>query len=67
MLRKFARLCALDVIDCWDAPDVVIEYLKTGDEFIRNAARDAVWAASDAAWKKQRRRFYRMAREVLNA
>ena len=44
-LRKFARLCALDVIDKWDAPDVVVRYLKTGDETIR----DAAWAAAGAA------------------
>ena len=46
VLRKFARLCALDVVHLWDAPDVVVQYLKTGDESLR----DAVWAAWDAAW-----------------
>jgi len=45
ILRKFARMCALDVIHRWDAPDVVIRYLKTGDESIR----DAAWAAARAA------------------
>jgi len=46
LLRKFARLCALDVVHLWDAPDVVIRYLKTGD----NSLRYAVWdAAKDAA------------------
>ena len=63
LLRKFARMCALDVIHLWGAPDVVVEYLKTGDESIRAAARDAAWgttwdaardaaraAARDAAW-----------------
>ena len=59
ILRKFARLCALDVIDKWDAPEVVIKYLKTGNEKLRDAtwvaARDATWgaaraAARDAAW-----------------
>ena len=52
-LRAFAKRCALDVIDLWDAPEVVIRYLKTGDESIRAAARvtaqDAAWAAGDAA------------------
>jgi hypothetical protein len=48
-LRKFARMCALDVIDFWDAPEVVVEYLKTGDEKLRNAARAATWAATWAA------------------
>ena len=51
MLWKFARLCALDVIHLWDAPDIVMKYLKTGDEKHRDAARDAAWdAARDAAW-----------------
>ena len=44
VLLKFARLCALDVIDNWDAPGVVIRYLRTGDEQLRAAA----WAAMDA-------------------
>jgi hypothetical protein len=53
ILRKFARKCALDVVNLWDAPDIVVEYLKTGDEGLRaaarDAARDAAWAAWDAA------------------
>jgi len=50
-LRHFARLCALDVIDLWTAPEIVIRYLKTGDESIRGAARDAAQgAARAAAW-----------------
>ena len=49
LLRRFARLCALDVIHLWDAPDVVVRYLKTGDESIRDAAMAAAWdARSDA-------------------
>ena len=48
---------ALDVIHLWGAPDVVVRYLKTGDESIRSAALDAartaartaVWAAARAA------------------
>ena len=45
-LRRFARRCALDVIDHWDAPKVVREYLETRD----GAKRAAAWdAASDAA------------------
>jgi len=52
-LREFARRCALDVIHLWDAPEIVVRYLKTGDETIRDAAwaatRDAC-AARDAAW-----------------
>ena len=63
VLGAFARRCALDVIDKWDAPAVVREYLKTGDESLRAAASDAAWAAAryaardaaryaawDAAW-----------------
>ena len=54
-LRVFVRRCALDVIDLWDAPDVVREYLETGDESIRAAAWAAArYAARDdarsAAW-----------------
>ena len=48
-LRKFARLCALEVVDKWDAPQVVIDYLKTGDEAIRSAAESAAWSAVRAA------------------
>ena len=32
MLRYFARMQALSVIHLWDAPDVVLDYLMTGDE-----------------------------------
>jgi len=50
LLRDFARRCALDVIHLWDAPEVVVRYLKTGDESIRDAAWAAAWAAAgDAA------------------
>jgi len=52
--QKFARMCALDVIHLWDAPDVVVRYLKTGDESIRGAAWSAAWAARDAAWDAAR-------------
>ena len=62
ILRDFARHCALDVVHLWDAPDLVVRYLKTGDESLRDAAGDAagdaardaasaaVWDARDAAW-----------------
>ena len=50
ILRKFARMCALDVIHLWYPPDVVVRYLKTGDESLRDAAGDAAWAAKDAIW-----------------
>jgi len=66
VLRKFARLCALDVIHLWDAPQIVKEYLTTGDEKIRDAAwaaaRDAARnPARDAARDAQNKRLYRMA------
>jgi len=61
LLREYARWCALQVIELWDAPDVVRSYLETGDESLRDAAeaasrgaprstsRDASRAASMAA------------------
>ena len=45
LLRQFARQQALSVIHLWAAPDVVREYLETGNESLRAAA----YAASDAA------------------
>ena len=58
-LREFACLCALDVIHLWDAPEIVIQYLKTRDESLRGAAWDATWdaardAARDATWDAAR-------------
>ena len=52
VLRKFARECALSVVGLWDAPNVVREFLTTGDESCRAAAWDAAApvAASAAAW-----------------
>jgi hypothetical protein len=58
ILKDFARRCALDVIHLWDAPDVVISYLKTGSVKFRAvaeaaaeaAARDSARAARAAAW-----------------
>ena len=50
LMREFARWSALQVIELWDAPDVVRQYLTTGDESLRAAARDAAaWAPWDAA------------------
>ena len=47
-----ARKSALSVIHLWEAPSVVREYLETGDESTRGAARDAATraAARAAAW-----------------
>jgi len=49
VLRKFARLCALDVAHLWDAPQIVREYLETGDESKRAVASSAASAAAMAA------------------
>ena len=72
-LRRFARLCALDVTHLWNAPAVVLRYLRTGDESIRAAAWDAASnaagaparaaaraAAWNAAWNAQSNRLHRM-------
>ena len=54
-LHVFSRWCALQVIYLWNAPQVVIEYLKTGNESLRTAAWDATRAAaSDTAWDAAR-------------
>jgi hypothetical protein len=45
-LCEYARWCALQVVHLWEAPDVVKQYLETGDESVRDAAWDAAWAAS---------------------
>ena len=49
LLRYFARMQALSVVHLWDAPDVVLDYLMTGDESIRAAAMAAARAAAGAA------------------
>jgi hypothetical protein len=67
VLRKFARLCALDVAHLWDAPDIVIKYLKTGNEELRDAAWAAARAAAGtAAQKKQNKRLTQMVKRRLN-
>lgn len=63
LLWKASRQFALSVIYLWDAPPVVREFLKTGDETKRSAARAAALAAArsaaedtawDAAWHAAR-------------
>ena len=49
LLREFSRWCALQVIHLWDAPDVVRQYLETGDESIRQDASAATWCAPRSA------------------
>ena len=46
---QFARWCSLRVVHLWDCPDVVKQYLETGDEELRDAAWYAAWNAADAA------------------
>ena len=55
ILRAFARQCALDVIHLWDAPQVVRDYLTTGDESLMDTTSSAAWNAvngytKEAAW-----------------
>ena len=49
LLRFFARMQAISVVHLLDAPDVVLDYLMTGDESSRAAAWDAAGAAAWAA------------------
>lgn len=52
MLRYFSQMQALSVVDKWDAPEVVLDYLMTGDESLREVARAAArdaWVAGEAA------------------
>ena len=52
MLRFYARMQAVKALEYWDTepPEVVCDYLLTGDESLRDAARAAAWAAArDAA------------------
>ena len=51
LLCKASRLYALDVIHLWNAPKVVQDFLKTGDEKLRDAALAAAWTA---AWTDAR-------------
>ena len=72
ILRLFARRVALDVIHLWDAPQIVREYLETGDESKRAAARDAAWAAAwdaawNAAWAAKQQRYAQWFNEMVEA
>ena len=42
VLYQFGRWCALHVADCWKMPDPVRQYLETGDESRKAAAREAI-------------------------
>ena len=45
LLQEFSRWCALEVLHLWDAPDVVKEFLQTGDKSLAVPAADAAYAA----------------------
>lgn len=49
-LRLFARRQALSVLHLWDAPDVVREFLVTGDESLRKVAHEAAYAEHEPVW-----------------
>jgi hypothetical protein len=49
LLLEFARQQALKVAHLWEMPEVVRQYLETGDESLRPAANSAAYAASYAA------------------
>jgi len=38
LLHHFSRWCAAQVVHLWDAPDVVLEFLRTGNENLREEA-----------------------------
>jgi hypothetical protein len=51
LLRRFAKDEALSVIHLWDAPQIVLDYLCSDTEDLREAAWAAAWAAAwEAAW-----------------
>ena len=54
IMRLYTRRVALDVIHLWDAPPIMREFLETGDESKRWAARDAARAAWDVRDTAQR-------------
>jgi len=72
LLWRVSREYARAALPLWDAPTVVREYLETGDESkraaARDAARDAAWdAARDAARDAQRAIFQRLVDEAFAA
>ena len=69
LLRDFARWNALQVLHLWpEAPEIVVRFLKTGDEPIRAAARAAAWdAARAAAWDAARAAAWAAARDAAGA
>ena len=49
MLWEFSRWSAAQVLHLWSAPQIVKDYLATGDESLREAASAAAWDAARAA------------------
>lgn len=49
MVGYFARMQALSVMHLWDAPELVLDYLMTGDEWLRAGASAAAASAAEAA------------------
>ena len=52
VLGRYNRLCALDVAYMWNAPGIVVRYLRTGDESLLSAARAAMWGIAQEAKQK---------------
>lgn len=48
LMRLWARWCAREVVHLWDAPEVVCEWLDTGDEDLRTHAAAAAHAGHAA-------------------
>jgi len=49
VLREFARWCASEVIDLWDATDAVREFVQSGNPDLRSAAESAARSAAESA------------------
>jgi hypothetical protein len=49
VLGEFARNCAANMLHLWEAPDVVKEWLATGNPEIKSAARSAAESAAESA------------------
>jgi hypothetical protein len=46
VLKKFTRLCTLDVAHLWNAPNIAIRYLRNGDKSLLDSARNAAHNAA---------------------
>lgn len=49
-LRMYARRQALSVLHLWEAPDVMREFLVTGDEYLRKVAREVLHDGHEPVW-----------------